>query len=53
MVKLGEKKILPVFVNDDGWSLDVAATLQLLPQIHTGVQIPFFKVTLGHLNIKK
>lgn len=40
---------LPVFVNDDGWSLDVVTTWQLLPQIHTGVQVTFLKVTLGHL----
>lgn len=45
----GKKKCLPVFVDDDGWPWDVVATQQLLPQIYTGVQIPFLKVTLGHL----
>lgn len=49
---MGEKN-LPIFVNDDGWSWDVAATQQLLPQIHIGVQMSFLKVTLGHLYIQR
>lgn len=40
---------MPVFINDDCWSLETLTTGKVLPQIHTGVQVTFFKVTLGHL----
>lgn len=43
---------MPVFVDDDGRSLDAFATWQFFPQKHTGVHVTVFKETFGHLHRK-